>query len=108
MWLRSFLVEAPLLWFFYPSEIGRLNEPFIFIAIGRTVIFLAVGYIVARMIGAQKQQRIELAAANDELLEHAATLEQLTINNERNRMARTTRHFGTFTECCFGAIRGSG
>lgn len=83
-----FLVEAPLLWFFYPSEIGRLNEPFIFIAIGRTVIFLAVGYIVTRMIGAQKQQRIELAMANDKLFEHAATLEQLTISRERNRMAR--------------------
>lgn len=82
------LFEAPFIWFFHPAELARIEDVFLFSGVIRSVIFLAVGYIVTRMIGAQRQQRFELAVANEKLLEHAATLEQLTISRERNRMAR--------------------
>jgi signal transduction histidine kinase len=52
-----------------------------FSAIGQAIIFVLVGYILTRMMDAQRTQRRELAA-------HAAMVEQLTVSRERNRMAR--------------------
>lgn len=54
----------------------------------RAVVFAMVGYIVTRMIGAQRAQRHDLTEANARLQHAATTLEQLTISRERNRMAR--------------------
>ncbi|MBK8046682.1 MAG: histidine kinase dimerization/phosphoacceptor domain-containing protein [Anaerolineales bacterium] len=50
-------------------------------AVGQGIIFVLIGYILTRMMDAQRIQRRELAA-------HAAMVEQLTISRERNRMAR--------------------
>lgn len=84
----TFLFETPLLFLLYTAQMGPVEDAWLFAGIVRTVIFLAVGYILTQMIGAQRQQRQELALANSKLREHAATLEQLTISRERNQMAR--------------------
>ena len=57
-------------------------------SVARIVIFLAIGYLISRMVEAQRQQRTELAHADQQLRQYASTLEQLTISRERNRMAR--------------------
>ncbi len=54
----------------------------------RTLLFVLVGYVVTRLVAEQRTQRRALARANDQLARYAATLEQLTISRERNRMAR--------------------
>jgi signal transduction histidine kinase len=54
----------------------------------RLLIFLAVGYIVTRLMGEQRKQRQALQSANAEMTHFAATLEQLTVHRERNRLAR--------------------
>ncbi len=54
----------------------------------RTIAFLVVGHIIAHVMRKQRQQRQELAAANRRLSHYAATLEQLAITQERNRVAR--------------------
>jgi signal transduction histidine kinase len=54
----------------------------------RTITFLVLGYVVTRLIKAQRGQRRELAEANQKLVRHAATLEQLTISRERIRLSR--------------------
>ncbi|MFN8443546.1 MAG: sensor histidine kinase [Caldilineaceae bacterium] len=86
--LLTFLIEVPVLLFFYDSQMGSIGDNLLFASVVRTIIFMAVGYILTQMIGAQRQQRRELALANNKLREHAATLEQLTISRERNQMAR--------------------
>jgi len=55
--------------------------PMALTGVGHAGVFLLVGYIVTRMMNAQRAQRRELAA-------YAAALEQLTVSRERNRMAR--------------------
>lgn len=47
-----------------------------------------IGQIVSRMVTVQRAQRRELVLANVRLSQHAATLEQLTLSRERNRLAR--------------------
>jgi signal transduction histidine kinase len=56
--------------------------------LGRTILFLLVGYMVARIMIIQRQQRQSLAEANTKLTHYATTLEQLTTTRERNRLAR--------------------
>ena len=55
---------------------------------GRSVSFLVLGYIVTSLMNAQRSQRAALTQANQRLVQHAATLEQLTISRERNRISR--------------------
>jgi signal transduction histidine kinase len=55
---------------------------------GRTFTFLIVGYVITRLVKRQRRQHRELVQANAKLSHYAATLEQLTISRERNRMAR--------------------
>ena len=57
-------------------------------AIGRTVVFMANGYLVSRLVASQRQQRAALALANEQLARYALTREQLAISQERNRLAR--------------------
>lgn len=57
-------------------------------AFSRLAAFLAVGYIISHLMKEQRAQRQSLRQANTELAHYAATLEQLTISQERNRMAR--------------------
>lgn len=54
----------------------------------RALLFGIVGYIITHISEAQRAQRRALAQKNEELTHYAATLEQLTISQERNRMAR--------------------
>lgn len=58
------------------------------LAIGRTVVYLATGYLVSRLVAGQRQQQAALAQANSQLVQYALTQEQLTISRERNRLAR--------------------
>jgi len=69
-----------------PPEIGRAAT--FGMLIFRSLTFLLIGYVVSRLMRAQRKQRQELAEANRKLVRHAAALEQLTISRERNRMAR--------------------
>lgn len=54
----------------------------------RLFLFTITGYVVVRLSSAQRQLRAELARKNAQLAHYAATLEQLTITRERNRLAR--------------------
>jgi signal transduction histidine kinase len=54
----------------------------------RTVFFVLIGYIVCHLMTEQRAQRQELDKANRTLVRYAATLEQLSISQERNRLAR--------------------
>lgn len=54
----------------------------------RMVMFIVVGWLIVRLMIAQREQRRALTEANSKLTHHAAMLEQLTITRERNRLAR--------------------
>jgi len=54
----------------------------------RTVFFILIGYIVCHLMTEQRVQRRALDRANRQLVRYAATLEQLSISQERNRLAR--------------------
>ncbi len=53
-----------------------------------TISYLVLGYVVNRLIEAQRAQRRQLAEANLKLVQHAATVEQLSTSRERNRLSR--------------------
>ncbi|MBN1485161.1 MAG: sensor histidine kinase [Chloroflexia bacterium] len=54
----------------------------------RTLLFALVGYVIVRLMAAQRAQRRELTEANARLLHYARTLEELAVSRERNRLAR--------------------
>jgi signal transduction histidine kinase len=54
----------------------------------RVLIFLVLGYVVTTLMKDQRAQRRALADANQRLIQHAATLEQLTTSRERLRLSR--------------------
>lgn len=54
----------------------------------RSVSFLLLGYVVTRLVEAQRQQRHALALANQKLVSHSETVEQLTLSRERLRLSR--------------------
>lgn len=56
--------------------------------VSRSLTFLVLGYVVTRLVKAQRVQRQALAQANQKLVRHAAALEQLTISRERIRLSR--------------------
>jgi signal transduction histidine kinase len=69
---------------------GRGGPPavaLVAIAAVRCLFFLPVGYAVARLAHAQREQREALAQANARLARYATTLEQLAVSRERNRLA---------------------
>ncbi len=72
---------------------GRLPDTFeAFVIYGRVVsrslAFILMGWVITRLVHSQRQQREELTAANRQLLQHSATLEQLATSRERNRLSR--------------------
>jgi signal transduction histidine kinase len=73
----------------FPQRFAEFNQV---VAYGRlasrTASFLILGYVVTRLMKAQREQRRIVAEANQKLIRHAATLEQLTISRERNRISR--------------------
>lgn len=54
----------------------------------RSVLFVLIGFMVVRIMAAQRVQRKALAEANSQLTRYAVALEQLVTSRERNRMAR--------------------
>ena len=54
----------------------------------RTAVTLIVGYIITRLAQRVRQQSAEQQAANQKLASYAATVEELSVANERNRLAR--------------------
>lgn len=58
------------------------------VAFIRTILFLLIGNMITNLMKVQREQRQRLTEANDRLARYAATMEQLTISRERNRMAR--------------------
>ncbi|MGC9395727.1 MAG: sensor histidine kinase [Anaerolineae bacterium] len=58
------------------------------VLINRMTIFIAVGFMVTRLMRTQREQRAALLQANVKLTHYATTLEQLTTSRERNRLAR--------------------
>ncbi|GAB1469538.1 hypothetical protein MASR2M66_04140 [Chloroflexota bacterium] len=59
-----------------------------FIAIVRTISFIAVGFFISVLVSRLREQREALREANAGLRHYASTLEQLTVSRERNRLAR--------------------
>jgi signal transduction histidine kinase len=70
-----------------PIETGLLR-PLLGILFVQIVAFMLVGHMIANLVRVQREQRRQLTEANERLSQHAATLEQLTISRERNRLAR--------------------
>jgi len=58
------------------------------VLITRVFTFIVVGYLVSRMMAAQRAQRGELRHANQQMLGYTLTLEHLATSRERNRLAR--------------------
>ena len=56
--------------------------------IARNISFLFIGYVVSRLVDAQRKQRQALIQANLRLVEHADQVEELATTRERNRLAR--------------------
>ncbi len=61
---------------------------FVFIAIIRTISFIAVGVFISLLVSRMRAQQESLREANANLAHYASTLEQLTVSRERNRLAR--------------------
>ncbi len=71
----------------YSSPMTRQNV-FFFIAIIRTISFIAVGVFISLLVSRLRGQSESLREANANLTHYASTLEQLTVSRERNRLAR--------------------
>lgn len=61
---------------------------FLFIAIIRTITFIATGIFLNLLVTRLREQQGSLREANANLTHYASTLEQLTVSRERNRLAR--------------------
>lgn len=61
---------------------------YVFIAIIRSISFVALGIFINLIVSQLKQQGESLRQANANLVHYASTLEQLTVSRERNRLAR--------------------
>lgn len=79
-------LELGLIYFRSPES--RNIFVFIFIAIIRTISFIAVGVFISLLVARLREQRESLRDANANLTHYASTLEQLTVSRERNRLAR--------------------
>lgn len=67
---------------------NRNISVYLFLAIIRTISFIAVGYFISALVSRLREQRESLVKANADLTHYASTLEQLTVSRERNRLAR--------------------
>ena len=67
---------------------NRNISVYLFIAIIRTISFVAVGFFISFLVSRLREQRESLREANANLTHYASTLEQLTVSRERNRLAR--------------------
>ncbi|MCC9075647.1 sensor histidine kinase [Litorilinea aerophila] len=81
------LLEIGLQWMLPSGNSGTMYVV-TFVAVVRSVSFLAVGHFISTLIRHLQEQRERLTQANARLVDYANTLEQLTLSRERNRMAR--------------------
>ena len=74
----------------YPlvGEINARTIPLLGLPLLQAFALGITGHIVSRMAKIQHAQRRELIRANIRLIQHAETLELLTLSRERNRLAR--------------------
>ena len=72
----------------FDSLVTRSVAVFIFVAIIRTISFVAVGIFVSVLVTRLREQQESLRTANANLTHYASTLEQLAVSRERNRLAR--------------------
>ncbi|MBC8508780.1 MAG: sensor histidine kinase [Anaerolineales bacterium] len=92
--LGAALLEIALLQVFPQTSdfIFRDPETYQMVTYGRIVAssfsYLLLGYIVTSLMKAQRKQRQKLTNANLKLVQHAATVEQLSISRERVRLSR--------------------
>jgi len=70
----------------FPIPLQTL-EVFLFLALVRTVSFLAVGAFISQLVTQLHDQQRSLEDANTRLTHYASTLESLTVSRERNRLA---------------------
>jgi signal transduction histidine kinase len=84
------LVAGAELFFAFPLARRGLVRPGAALVVAgvRAILFLLLGYIIARLGNAQRSQRRALARANRRLADYASTMEQLAVSRERNRLAR--------------------
>lgn len=78
------LVVAVPLYLIARSPLGGLAT----LVLLRTLLFVPVGYLVVRLMRAQRARHQALTRAHAQLARYAATLEQLAVSRERNRLAR--------------------
>ena len=74
------------LYLFRPG--GPSLLPPVLVLVIQTITFLLVGYFIDVLAQQLRQQNASLEQANAQLIDYAATLEELTISRERNRLAR--------------------
>ena len=74
----------------YPvlGQISYDTLPMLGLPLIRAFAFGIVGHIVTHLIETQQAQSKALLRANEKLIRHAETLEQLAVSRERNRLAR--------------------
>jgi signal transduction histidine kinase len=65
-----------------------LDRPFFVGALTRIVLLYLVPLLVSILAQRERKQHAELEAAHQRLRRHAATVEQLAVSRERNRLAR--------------------
>jgi signal transduction histidine kinase len=85
--LFSIATTALELGLIYSSPMVRQNV-FFFIAIIRTISFIAVGVFISLLVSRLRGQSESLREANANLAHYASTLESLAVSRERNRLAR--------------------
>ncbi|MEW6401452.1 MAG: sensor histidine kinase [Chloroflexota bacterium] len=66
----------------------RGPQVLLFIAIIRTISFIALGVFISLLVTRLREQQEALQQANASLTHYASTLEQLAVSRERNRLAR--------------------
>jgi signal transduction histidine kinase len=77
----------------FPITIGSLNPDseitynLTFVTL-QSITYIMSGYLVTRLVEAQRRQRQELSEAKAKLTNYATMVESLTISRERNHMAR--------------------
>ncbi|MBE0682389.1 MAG: sensor histidine kinase [Anaerolineales bacterium] len=72
----------------FASVQSRSIFVFLFIAIIRTISFIALGIFINLLVNRLRGQSESLREANANLSHYASTLEQLAVSRERNRLAR--------------------
>ncbi len=80
-------LELVFQWPLY-TYVGLPMEPIFTGHIWQNIFFIFVAFLVVRLVNGQKAERNALAEKNIELTQYAATVERLSISQERNRIAR--------------------